>query len=103
MKLPSQHDYVDTYFTLFELFQQARNQRADCARPFTSQDQALIVFLSMMLLKRINAFKAQHRWWISHLQEIVHLGMAAIPQRTTLSWRFKDLYDTIQAFTCFLG
>lgn len=29
--------------------------------------------------------------------------MAAIPHRSTLSRRFKDLYDTIQAFTCFIG
>ena len=103
MKLPSQNDYVDTYFTLFELFQQDRNQRAGRGRPFTYQDQILIMFFTMMLLKRITAFKAQHRWLINHPQEMFRLGMTAIPHRTTLSRRFKDLYDTIQAFTFFIG
>jgi len=103
MKLPSQNDYVDTYFTLFELFQQGRNQRAGRGRPFTYQDQILIGFFTMMLLKRITAFKAQHRWLINHPQEMIQLGMTAIPHRTTLSRRFKDLYETIQAFTCFIG
>ena len=103
MKLPSQNDYVDTYFTLFELFQQDQNQQACRGRPYTYQDQALIVFFTMMLIKRITAYKAQHRWMISHPQEIIRFGMAAIPHRTTLSRRFKDLYDTMQAFTCFIG
>ena len=99
MKLPSQNDYVDTYFTLFAIFQQGRNQRTGRGRPFTYQDQVLIVFFTMMLLKRITAFKAQHRWLISHSQEMIRFGMAAIPHRTTLSRRFKNLYETIQAFT----
>ena len=103
MKLPSQNDYVDTYFTLFDLFQQDRNQRSGRGRPYTYQDQILIVFFTMMLLKRITAFKAQHRWLIIHPQENIQLGMVSIPHRTTLSRRFKDLYETIQAFICFIG
>jgi hypothetical protein len=103
MKLPSQNDYVDKYFTLFELFQQGRTQRVGRGRPFRYQDQILIMFFTMMLLKRITAFKAQHRWLINHPHEMFQLGMAAIPHRTTLSRRFKGLYDTIQAFTGFIG
>ena len=62
--LPSQDDYVETYFTLFGIFQQGRGRREKRGRPYTYADKVLIVFFTMMLMKRITAFKAQHRWLI---------------------------------------
>lgn len=101
--LPSQDDYVETYFTLFEIFQQGRSQQIKRGRPYTYTDKALIVFFTMMLIKQITAFKAQHRWLVTHPLEVLRLGFETIPHRTTLSRRFKQLYETIQEFTIFVG
>jgi hypothetical protein len=79
MKLPSQSDYVDTYFTLFGLFQQDRNQKSGRGRPYTYKDQVLIVFFTMMLIRRITAFKAQWRWLVNHPDEMLELGLKTIP------------------------
>lgn len=65
MDLPSQNDYVDTYFTLFELFQQGRDQQAGRGRPFTYEDRALIVFFSLMLIKRITASRHSSVGWLA--------------------------------------
>ena len=61
------------------------------------------MFFTMMLIKRITEFKAQHRWLSNHLAEAWRLGFETIPHRTTLSRRFKKLYETIQEFTIFIG
>ena len=103
MELPSRDDYVETYFTLFERFQQGRNQTAERGRPYTYEDQVLIVFFTMMMIRRITAFKAQHRWLSRHPVEAQRLGMESIPDRTTLSRRFKKLYEIIQVFTIHIG
>lgn len=103
MKIPSQNDYVETYFTLFELFQQGRNQPTRQGRPCTYQDKVLIVFFTMMIIKRITAFKAQHRWLVNHPGEMLRLDLETAPHRTTLSRRFKQLYETIQAFMIFIS
>ena len=101
--LPSQDDYVETYFTLFELFQQGRDQHVKRGRPYTYADKVLILFFTIMLIKRITAFKAQHRWLVNHPAEAWRLGFETVPHRTTLSRRFKQLYETIQEFTIFIG
>jgi hypothetical protein len=103
MELPSQNDYVETYFTLFELFQQDQDRPVGRGRPYTYQDQGLIVFFTMMLIRRITAFKAQRRWLISHPIAALRLGFKNVPHRTTLSRRFKQLYEILQAFTAFIG
>lgn len=100
---PSRDDYVETYFTLFEKFQQGRNQSPGRGRPYTYEDQVLIVFFTMMMIRRITAFKAQHRWLNRHPLEAQQLGIENVPHRTTLSRRFKQLYETIQLFTIFVG
>lgn len=103
MELPSQNDYVETYFTLFEQFQQGRNQSPGRGRPNTYEDQILIIFFTMMMIKRITAFKAQHRWLSRHPKEAQRLGIEIVPHRTTLSRRFKRLSETIQVFTFYVG
>jgi len=103
MELPSRDDYVETYCTLFERFQQGRKQTPERGRPYTYEEQVLIVFFTMMMIRRITTFKAQHRWLCRHPEETHQLGMESIPHRTTLSRRFKQMYEVIQMFTIYVG
>lgn len=103
MELPSQDDYVETYFTLFEQFQQGRNRPPGQGRPYTYEDQVLIVFFTMMMIRRIVRFKTQHRWLESHPREALELGFEQVPHRTTIARRFKDLNVTIRAFIVYVG
>jgi hypothetical protein len=103
MEAPSLADYVTTYFTLFDRFKQEQDNPVHCGHPFEYEDKVLIVFFTIMIVRRINAFKAQHRWLEHHLEEALLLGFEQIPHRTTLLRRFKSLYSTVQAFIAFLG
>ncbi|MGD9092625.1 MAG: hypothetical protein PVF74_07235 [Anaerolineales bacterium] len=84
---------------MFEQFQQGRNQKAGRGRPYTYEDQILIVFFTLMMILRITTFKAQRRWLSRHPREGQQLGLV----RTTLSRSYKHLYETIQMFTFFVG
>jgi hypothetical protein len=103
MQAPTRADYVRTYFTLFERFQQEREQVIHYGHPFEYADQVLIVFFTMMSVRRITAFKAQHRWLMHHLHLAIQLGFEQIPVRTTLSRRYKALYPIAQAFITFVS
>lgn len=103
MQAPTRADYVRVYFTLFDYFEQERGRIAHCGHPFEYADQVLIVFFTMMSIRRITAFKAQHRWLMRHLHVAIPLGFEQIPHRVTLSRRYKTLYPTVQAFIAFVG
>jgi len=103
MQAPTRADYVRVYFTLFEYFQQARGATVHRGHPFEYQDRVLIVFFTIMSIRRITTFKAQHRWLLQHLHEAIPLGFEQIPHRITLSRRYKTLYPTVQAFIAFVG
>jgi len=103
MQAPTRADYVRTYFTLFDYFQQEREHIVHYGHPFEYADQILIVFFTMMSIRRITAFKAQHRWLLHHLHEAIVLGFEQIPHRITLSRRYKALYPILQAFIAFVG
>lgn len=103
MELQLKDDYVETYFTLFEIFEQGRNQPPERGRPYEYEERILFVFFTMMMIRGITAFKAQHRWLSRHSIEAQQLGIVSIPHRTTLSRRFKQMYETIQMFTIFVG
>lgn len=104
MQAPTRADYVRTYFTLFDYFQQEREQHiVHYGHPFEYADQILIVFFTMMNIRCITAFKAQHRWLLYHLHEAIPLGFEQIPHRLTLSRRYKALYPVLQAFIAFVG
>ena len=103
MQAPTRADYVRTYFTLFAYFQQEREHIVHYGHPFEYADQILIVFFSMMSIRRITAFKAQHRWLLHHLHEAIVLGFEQIPHRITLSRRYKALYPILRAFIAFVG
>lgn len=61
------------------------------------------MFFIMMMIRRITSFKAQRRGLSRHPLDAQQLGMVGIPHRTTLSRRFKKMYETIQMFTIFVG
>lgn len=103
MQAPTRADYVKTYFTLFERFQQEREQVIHHGHPFEYADQILIVFFTIMSVRRITAFKSQHRWLLHHLHLALELGFEQIPVRTTLSRRYQALYPILQAFIAFVG
>ncbi len=103
MKAPSKHDYVKTYFILYEHFEQ--EQKDDCHRghPFDYETKCLILFFTIMIILRITAFKTQHRWLARHPYEMQLLGLAKVPDRTTLLRRYRQLYPTLQDFIAYLG
>jgi hypothetical protein len=103
MQAPSQADYVMAYFTLYDRFQQEQACSVHYGHPFDYEDKVLIVFFTMMMIRRITTFKAQHRWLENHPEEAVQLNFEQVPHRTTLCRRFKSLYSTLQAFIAFLG
>jgi hypothetical protein len=100
---PSKSDYVKTYFTLYERFEQEQKEGSHRGHPFDYETKVLILFFTMMMIRRITAFKAQHGWLKQHKDEVEPLGFQRIPVRTTLSRRFKRLYPTLQAFIAYLG
>jgi hypothetical protein len=104
MQAPTRADYVKVYCTLFEYFQQEWKQCVvHHGHPYSYADQVLIVFFTMMSIRRITAFKAQHRWLMCHLDIAIGLGFEHIPHRITLARRYKALYPVLQAFIAFVG
>lgn len=103
MTAPSVNDYVKTYFTLYERFEQEQNTSNHCGHPYDYETKTMILFFTIMLVRRIHAFKTQHRWLVQHSDLAKQIGFERIPVRTTLSRRFKQLYPTLQAFIAFLG
>ncbi len=103
MEAPSRADYVRYYSTLYERFEQAQPMASHRGHPVTYAHRLLIVFFTCMLFRRITEFKAQHRWLTTHPDDAQQLGFAAIPHRTTLMRRYKDLAPTITAFVTFVG
>lgn len=103
MQAPSQADYVMVYFTLFERFQQEQVKSVHYGHPFDYETKILIVFFTIMMVRRITGFKTQHRWLKNHPETAAQLSFSQIPHRTTLSRRFKSLYSTLQDFIAFLG
>jgi hypothetical protein len=103
LQAPSKTDYVRTYFTLYERFEQGQNKSSHRGHPYDYATKCLILFFTIMMIRRITAFKTQHHWLIQHLDEMQPLGFKRVPDRTTLSRRYRLLYPIIQAFIAYLG
>ena len=103
MVTPTFADYVELLFTLFERFWHQEAARSHHGRPFVYQHKALIVFFVVMQQRRTFRFKAQHRWLQHHPDLRQPMGLHKVPNRTTLSRRYKDLYPVLQDFIAFLG
>jgi hypothetical protein len=102
MPKPTFDDYVKIIFHLFDQFEQEQRERHR-GRPVIYKDKILIVFFIIMQFKRLYKFKAQQRWLENHPDQRAEIGLATVPHRTTLSRRYKALYQVIQEFVAFLG
>ena len=102
---PALTDYVNLIITLFELFKQYRSdqQGPKPGRPFTFSEEMFIIFFMIMQFRHIYAFKAQWRWLNKHPEMLEILGWAKAPHRTTISRRYKALYEVVQEFILFIG
>jgi hypothetical protein len=101
MNNPKMADYVHILCTLFERFVQA--QPSYESQLYTYDNQRMVVLFVMMQFRRIWRFKAQHRWLTQHPKLLKWLGWEQVPHRTTLSRRYKALYEVVQAFVQFIG
>jgi hypothetical protein len=104
MEKPAFTDYVTLIFNLFEQFIQESESDLDwfTAR-YDYKHKSLIVFFIIMQYRSIFKFKAQRRWLKTHTSERERLGFEQVPHRTTLSRRYKTLYQVVQDFIAFLG
>ncbi|RMF65996.1 MAG: hypothetical protein D6740_13525 [Alphaproteobacteria bacterium] len=103
-KVPSLTDYVSLIITLFELFKQNRSEHeAKLGCPFTYTEEMFIIFFMLMQFRQIHTFKAQWRWLTKHPDILEMLGWTTVPHRTTISRRYKALYDVVQEFVLFIG
>lgn len=103
MKAPTPDDYVTLFFNLFEPFQQEQESTTHYGHPFDYAAIVLIVFFTIMMVRWITAFKAQHRWLYNHTVEAIQSGFEQVPHQTTLSRRYKSLYSTLQDLIEFFG
>ena len=105
MKQPTIADYVEIICTLFDKFEQYQREQASrkLGKPYTYSEKVLLIFFLVMQFRRIFKFKAQRRWLEKHPDLRKMLGFNSIPHRTTLSRRYKQMYDTVQDFVAFLG
>jgi hypothetical protein len=103
MKEPTITDYVELIHTLFDRFAQAQRATPKQGRPYIYKNKPLLVFFTLMQFQHITQFKTQHRWLKTHPQHQQLLGFETLPDRSTLSRRYKVFYPTIQALVAFVG
>lgn len=100
---PTFNDYVGLLYNRFEAFVQSSDAVTKLGHPYVYQAQSMIVFFMWMQLKKIYRFKTQWRWLKHHPDSLSVLKWASVPDRSTLSRRYKSLYPVIQGFIAFLG
>jgi len=103
MLKPTFNDYVRTVRLLFEKYQQQVPPPIRRGRKQTYQNITLILFFTIMTLRRIFKEKAQRRWLENHQKYVEELGFFSLPNRTTLSRRKKKLYSIVQGFVQYVG
>jgi len=103
MEKPCIADYVRLIQMLFDRFLQAHSPRPKRGHPYVHKHGSLVLFFTLMKFQRITQFKTQHRWLENHPQDLQMLGLESIPDRTTLSRRYKALYPTVQELVAFVG
>jgi hypothetical protein len=105
MDNPTLTDYVAIICTLFDRFRQERQRKngPKRGRPLTYTEESFMIFFLLMQFRQIYQFKTQHRWLTNHLGILAVLGWEAVPHRTQISRRYKQLYDILQAFSSFVA
>lgn len=89
---PTFNDYVALIYNRFDAFTQASVAVSKMGSPFVYQQQSMIAFFMWMQFKRITQFKTQWRWLKAHPEAILVLGWPQVPDRSTLSRRYKALF-----------
>jgi hypothetical protein len=100
---PTFNDYIALIYNRFEAFVQSSDEVAKLGKPYSYQNQAMIVFFIWMQFKKIYKFKAQWRWLRQHPEALAILDWDSVPSRSTISRRYKALYLVIQELITFLG
>lgn len=100
---PKFNDYVALIYNRFEAFTQGSDAVRKMGHPFAYEQRSMIVFFMGMQFKRISEFKSQWKWLKTHPEMLSVLGWAQVPDRSTLSRRYKKLYGVLQEFIQFLG
>jgi len=100
---PTFNDYVALLYNRFEAFVQSSDECLKRGKPYVYLHESLIMFFMWMQYKMIYQFKSQRKWLEHHQEEMGILKWETIPHRTTLSRRYKALYDVLQGFSAFLG
>lgn len=103
MPYPNKDDYITFLLNRVDEFQNAQPKTKQQGHPFDYEDRSLICFFATMILKRCFAFKAMNRWLKCNPDEALKFGFSDIPSRSTLSRRFKALYEVIKQFVKFIG
>ena len=97
--------FIGLYRQLFELYNDSKGKsQPKRGRPTSYSDRDLIIFFTVMQVKRIFCFKSQYKWLLMHVNERKKFRFEElIPHRATLSRRFKTLEKTISEFIVFVG
>ena len=105
MCYPDREYYITFLFERLEDFKASVDapQPQTYGRPKSYADENLIVLLAILTLKGIYSFKAQHRWLKTHPQWLCHFKLEKVPSRATLSRRYKQLADLLEALVVYLG
>jgi hypothetical protein len=103
MVTPTFADSVDLLFNLFARLWQPHAARPPQGHPFVYAQKALMVFFVVMQQRRPFRFQAQRRWLLPHPERRKVFGLDDVPARTTLSRRYKALYESLQDFIALLG
>ena len=105
MSYPDKKYYITFFFQLYNDFEMSikSNQTKGKGRRKTYADSSFIVFFAIMELRGINRFKAQHRFFQTHPDELKQFKFKSVPDRTTLSRRYKQLTPSIEKFVAYLG
>ena len=103
MSKPRFTDYVELIHTLFDQYAQAQKTQPKLGSPFDFKDKSFLIFFIWMQMRHITQFKAQHRWLDTHPEHLKCLNFKRLPHRTTISRRYKALYDTLHDFIAFVG
>src|SRR5690606_25949689 len=99
---PTFNDYVALLYNRFEAFVQSSEEEVKLGAPKVYSDESLIVFFIWMQFKMIYQFKSQWNWLKQHEDDLAVMEWKTIPDRSTLSRRYKALSDVIQAFSAYL-
>lgn len=105
MCYPDQRYYITFFFQRYKDFEMSinANQSKPKGRPKVHTDSSLVVFFAFMELRGINRFKAQYLFLLTHQDPVKQFKFKSVPDRTTLSRRYKQLAPRIEQFIAYLG